>query len=81
MAEDSNKVLSFTGITAQDIPVERVCDAAKNCGQVLILGINSDGEVEYYSSFADRYQMVFMLERLKLKLIAEQGDGVTFSPV
>lgn len=77
---EAAKVLEFKGITTQDIPVDRVLNAAKECDHVLIIGLK-DGEPRYYSSSADRYQMLWLLERLKLRLLTEQGDGQMFSGV
>lgn len=78
MSEDN--VVNFTGITSLDLDPQRVLEQATKAGlkKVVILGYNSDvedGDGEYFaSSIADGADVVWLLERMKLKLL-RLADG------
>jgi len=55
--------------TTQDIPVTKVLCGAVDCTEVLVVGTNQDGTSFYASSTADKYRMLWILERARLKLL------------
>jgi hypothetical protein len=57
--------------TTQDIPVPKVLSGAADCTEVLIVGTSRDGTPFYASSTADKYRMLWILERARLKLLDE----------
>lgn len=59
--------------TTVDIPVERVCDAAKDRTEVLIVGRNENGTRFYASSYSDVAKMLWEIEVLKRRLL---NDGL-----
>jgi len=57
--------------TRNDIPVERVRQAAEEvCEKILIIGIDKNGKPYYSASFADGKQMLWMIEQFKHKLLS-----------
>jgi hypothetical protein len=67
------KVITLSGPTTLDIPVERVLDSAKvSCTRVFILGEEADGTPYYAASFGDTRELLWWLETFKAKLLA--GD-------
>ena len=60
--------------TLGDIPVERICDAAKDCTEVLIIGREENGARFYASSYSDGAKMLWEIELLKQKLL---NDGLS----
>lgn len=63
-------IVPFTGITACDIPVDRVLDAAKKAGlkSVIVIGETEDGEEYHASSIGDCAELNWMLDRCKMDL-------------
>lgn len=70
------QVLRFQGITKLDIPVDRVLDSALDEGLrcVVVLGYDTDGKEYFASSIADGADVLWLLERLKLRLLTETAD-------
>lgn len=66
-----SNVILFNGITRLDLDPERVIEAAAKAGltAVVILGYDADEEEYFASSFADGGDVLWLLERLKLKLL------------
>lgn len=62
-------VIEWQGNTTVDIPVETVCEGAKTCTEVLIIGTNSEGKPFFASSTADKYRLLWLVERFKAKLV------------
>ena len=70
------KVIPLGMVTRLDLPVERVLDGAKeSCPDgVVILGYDADGEPYFASSIADGGEVLWLLEKLKLKLLNVEVD-------
>jgi hypothetical protein len=67
---DANNVTVFPGTTRLDLPPDRVLAAA--VGQletVLVIGYTSDGDEYFASSTANGADVVWLLERTKLRLL------------
>jgi hypothetical protein len=69
--ERTAQVIRWSGITRHDLPVDRILDAAAaaelKC--VVVLGYDPAGEEYFASSIADGADVLWLLERLKLKLL------------
>jgi hypothetical protein len=67
----TDNVVNFTGITTLDMEPKRVLDGAlgKGLAAVVILGYDLDGKEWFSSSLADGAEVLWLLERLKLKLL------------
>jgi hypothetical protein len=65
------QILRWRGITKLDLPAEQVLGAAVDEGlrAVVVLGYNADGGEYFASSIADGADVLWLLERLKLKLL------------
>lgn len=70
--DDETNVVLLGGPTRLNIPPERVLDAAlaADLSEVVILGRDQDGEEYFASSVADGADVVWLMERMKLKLIS-----------
>jgi hypothetical protein len=69
-----SNVVNLSTITTLDIPPERVLNAAleADLSEVVIMGRDRDGNEYFASSIADGGDVVWLAERIKLKLIS--GD-------
>jgi hypothetical protein len=69
---DSN-VVPFTGATTLDLPVDRVLDGARDAKLkgALVLGYTQDGEEYFAGTYADGPTVIWLLERLKAKVLAD----------
>ncbi len=69
------QVLRFNGITKLDIPVDSVLSGAVDEGLkcVVILGYDGEGGEYFASSLADGADVLWLLERLKLRLLTTGG--------
>jgi len=68
------KVIPFTGITQLDLNPDMVLENLK--GELegfVICGFTKDGEEFFSSTYADGGTVLWLLERMKLKLL-QQGD-------
>jgi hypothetical protein len=67
----TDNVTNFTGITYLDIPPDRILDGAKGeLESVIVIGYTKDGEEYFAASVADGAEVLWMLERNKLKLLS-----------
>ncbi len=64
-------VVMLGNVTRLDLPPERILDAARDAGleTVVICGYDKDGKEYFASSVADGGTALWLLERLKLKLL------------
>lgn len=66
------EVIILNNVTSLDIPADRVLDKAfeqMDLKQVVILGYDKDGEEYFASSIANGTEVLWLLERLKKKLL------------
>lgn len=61
----SDKVIYLEGETTLPVPVDRVCEGAKEMQYVVIMGIGEDGNWELRSSESDVGKLLLTLERCK----------------
>jgi|688.fasta_scaffold857332_3 hypothetical protein len=65
-----SNVIPFNGITLLDLDPDQVLEANKGEFEGLILiGLNTDGEEVFASTYADGPTVLWMLERAKLRLL------------
>jgi hypothetical protein len=70
----SAQLLRWRGITRRDLDPGVVLDAARHLECVVVLGYDADGEEYFASSIADGADVLWLLERLKRKLlVTDQG--------
>lgn len=63
-------VVTFTGITRLDLPPDRLLEAAVGAlDAVVILGYDKEGKEYFASSYADGGDVLWLMERLKKKLL------------
>ncbi len=64
-------IIPFTGITKLDMPADYVLEAAKQAklSGVVIAGETEDGEEYFASSIASGPEALWLIERLKKKLL------------
>lgn len=68
-------VIPFNGVTRLDLDPERVLESARDqLTGVVIMGYTRDGSEYFASSYADGGDVLWLLERLKLKLLTS-GTG------
>ena len=70
----SDNVIPFNGITSLDIDPDMVLDEAKGLESVIVIGYTKDGEEYFASSVADGGEVLWQLERSKLKLLTIELD-------
>ena len=69
-----SNVIKFNGITRLDISADTVLQSAVGKLQgVILVGLDNDGKEYFDSSYADGGTALWLLERLKKKLL-EVGD-------
>jgi len=59
------KVVYFDGDTTLPVPVDRVCENAKEMSYVVIMGIGADGDWELRTSESDVGKLLLTIERCK----------------
>lgn len=64
-------VIEFPSDTRAEVPVERVLDNARHLESVLVLGFDGDDE-HFASSSADKMELLWLLERCKARILAEE---------
>ena len=71
------EILHFDGVTSLDISADRVLDVAKaaEMQSVIIIGYDADGEEYFASSIADGPEVLWALERAKMKLMRIVDGG------
>jgi hypothetical protein len=69
------QVLRFNGITKLDLPAEQVLDGAREAElqACVVLGYDAQGDEFFASSMADGADVMWLLERLKQRLLGEPG--------
>ncbi len=75
----TGKVIPLGCITHLDLPVGRICDGAKEKldeGGVVIIGWDKDGELYFASSFADGGEVIWLLEKAKAALLADEPADI-----
>jgi len=66
----ANNVVPFTGVTRLDLPADQVLDrAVGKLKSVVIVGELEDGSEYFASSIADGPDVLWALERAKLRLL------------
>lgn len=75
--ERTGQVIRFRGITRHDLPTEDVLDGAKaqDLKVAVVLGYDLEGEEYFASSIADGADVLWLLERLKLRLLTTQIEA------
>jgi hypothetical protein len=69
-AKGPDNVVLFSGVTKLDLPADRVLEQAMGrLDKVVIAGWLKDGDEYFASSIADGADVVWLFERLKLKLL------------
>jgi len=65
-------VIPLGNITSLDLPADRVLDDARgHCPDgVVVIGYDAEGEEYFVSSIADGGTVLWLLERLKMQLLA-----------
>lgn len=65
------EILHFDGVTSLDISADRVLDVAKaaEMQSVIIIGYDADGEEYFASSISDGPEVLWALERAKMRLL------------
>ena len=71
-----SNVVVLGGITKLDIPPERVLSAALEAelSEVVIMGRDQEGNEYFASSIADGADVIWLAERMKLKLISGEYE-------
>ena len=65
-----SNVVNLNVLTTLDIPADRVIEATMGkLKRVVILGYDNDGEEYFASSIADGADVVWLMERMKKKLL------------
>jgi hypothetical protein len=69
------EVVNLPCITKLDLPPDRILeDALGKLDGVVIMGFNKDGTEFFASSYADGGQVLWLIERSKLKLLRLADD-------
>lgn len=65
------EIVEFNGITLLDLPVQRILDRASEAKltTVVVLGYDEDGDEYFASSISDGADVIWIMERAKLKLL------------
>lgn len=69
----SDNVVYWNGVTRLDIPADRVLEC--NLGlfeSVVLIGYDKEGHEYFVSSIADGGDVLWLIERLKARLISDQ---------
>jgi hypothetical protein len=71
-----SNVVVLGGITKLDIPPERILSAALEAelSEVVIMGRDQEGNEYFASSIADGADVIWLAERMKLKLISGEYE-------
>lgn len=62
-------VVDIKTSTTLDIPVEKVLDGVRDCSEVIVIGVDENGEPRYASSISDAYRILWMVEKFKEQLL------------
>lgn len=70
----NDNVIPFTGVTVLDIPADTILESLKGKAKdIVIVGWDNNGDEIFISSSADGGDVLWHLERAKLKLL-RKGD-------
>lgn len=71
------EILHFDGVTSLDISADRVLEAAKAAEMqaVIIIGYDADGGEYFASSISDGPEVLWALERAKMRLMRIVDGG------
>lgn len=71
MSDDNDNVIVLPVVTKLDIPADRILDGAleDKLDKVVVLGYDMEGEEYFASSIADGGEVIWLIERAKLKLL------------
>ena len=65
-----SKIIPFNGITRLDLDPDMVLENTKGkLGGVVVIGYDKDGEEYFASSYADGGTVLWLIERMKLRLL------------
>jgi len=65
-----SNVIPLGGITKLDLPVDRVLESAKEQLEgVILIGYDKEGEEYFASTYADGGDVLWLIERLKKRLL------------
>ena len=56
-------------ITKLDVPVERILDGAQGLASIVVMGYDQDGNEYFASSIASGDEVLWLMERSKMKLL------------
>jgi hypothetical protein len=59
-------------LTKADVPIDQVLEAAKGCSTVFVLGLDRDGELYAASSTSDTGHLMWLFERWKARVFADE---------
>jgi hypothetical protein len=66
----SADIVNFPGISYLDLPPDRILEGASGkLDRVVVIGYTADGQEYFASSIADGGEVVWLMERMKLKLL------------
>lgn len=65
------QIIRWAGVTKHDLPVERIIEGAQAADLkcIVVLGYDPEGGEYFASSISDGADVLWLLERLKLKLL------------
>ncbi|MEE9532721.1 MAG: hypothetical protein V3W52_17215 [Syntrophobacteria bacterium] len=58
-------------VTTLDLPVDLICDSAKQLEGIVILGYDEEGEEYFASSYGDKKEVLWLLRRLEKQLLEQ----------
>lgn len=71
-----SKIIPFTGITRLDLDADMVLENNKGKFEgVVLMGWDKDGEEIFASTYADGGTVLWLLERMKLRLLTIQDES------
>jgi hypothetical protein len=76
MTDAPGNVVAFPGLTTLDIPAEKVLAAAQGLSEVVIVGIDAEGEEAFFSSYGDPAKVLWLIERFKRMLLDKPARHV-----
>lgn len=68
-------VIPLNNVTRLDLPVDRVLEAAKGeLEGAILLGYTKEGEEYFSSTYADGGMVLWLIERLKQRLLRDEVE-------
>lgn len=70
------EIVELDLVTSLDIPVERILKKAEEAGltSIIVIGYKENGEEYFKSSLADGGKILWIMERMKLRLLTIYDD-------